>query len=1527
MIRKITQLRTFRSRTLPTLNRATFTLVVFALWYSVSIANLIAQPTKQWDNTLGGDGNDILYSGQQTTDGGYILGGISESNVASGDKSQNGYSLNGADFWLIKLDATGKKVWDKTIGGNSYELLHSVQQTADGGYILGGSSSSNVSGDKSGNSFGGGDYWVVKLNSAGIKEWDKTYGGTGEDNLINIQQTKDGGYILGGGSKSNAYSAGGKSESARGVEDYWVLKINSAGTKEWDKTLGGSYNDQFKAVRQTTDGGYIVGGWSESNAGGDKSDNVKGTSDYWVVKLSASGQKEWDKSFGGSDYEEFGALLATPDGGCIMGGWSVSPISGDKSVANKGTADFWVVKLNAAGNKEWDNTYGGGGSQDVTSIQLTKDGGYILGGKSYAQAYADKTENSRGVTDYWVVKITASGKREWDKTLGGDLGDELSFVQQTNDGGYFMGGKSHSNLSGDKSESRIGAGPSYLNDYWVVKLSAYPTTERTITTKDLDSPGFCIGGDPLIFFTTTGSFSPSEIFQVQLSDPWGSFASPVIIGEGTASPIQTIISYDTPPGKNYRIRVVSSSLPIIIGTDNGTNLGTSYNVLGQPFFYGPTDPCPGTRAVYTASDPELYKNLNWTVPNGWTIVSGQGTPSITVTVGVNQGLITLSGDSFCGNHMGYTSVNPSVVPTQLTAISANTNTVCVGGTVVYTVKPSDQNYSYTNGSYVWQLPFGWTMISGQGTNSITVKAGSEPGIISVNFVNNCSTSSPQTLTVASTILQPPLTISRPICGPGLVTLTASGAPTTGFYRWYTSLSSGTPIPNATSATFTTPVLTATTRYYVSVVNGNCESARTEVTAYVNPIPKILVTTNATTVSSSGAATLTASGAITYVWSPATGLSSNIGASVIAKPTATTTYNVTGTDSMGCISTAAITITVNTSGLQMQTITFPPIPDKVYGDAPFTLNATSSAGLSLYYRIMSGPATVSGKTLTMTGVGTVTVRAYHPGNDRYLAATPVDVTFKVLSSSSTKQSQTISFAALPPKTFGVAPFPLNATTTSGLPVSFSILAGPATISGNIITLTGAGTVTVRAMQTGNEMYAAANPVDQSFTINKASQSINFPALANKTYGDTPVNLTATATSGLPVSFKIVSGPASVSGNMLTIIGAGTVTVQAEQIGNVNYLAASPVPSSFVVLKAIQTITMPTIPDKTFNDAPFTLTATASSGLPVSYSIVSGPATVSGNTVTLTGVGTVTVRATQAGNINFNPTSADKSFAVKSAEPVLTGCNLALTSKVTQAEPWYGMWGPTTGAGAIDLTVSGGTAPYSYKWSTGLTTQEVLIAGQTSQDLAIAAPGIYTVMVTDAKGCIAKAVITVGRKNDPISLAASQINVSTIGGRDGSVDVSVVGGISPFTYRWSNGAATEDLTGLAAGQYTVTVTDAFGKKVSITVQILAPGTTTALTTNKNPASGDEFLIKETDLQVYPNPAADRTTVSFSLETTGKYTLNLYDLKGSKAKTIAAGKAAGKELIMVDMEVGSYPKGIYLLQLVTEKGRRQKRIAIGH
>ncbi|RPD44384.1 T9SS C-terminal target domain-containing protein [Hymenobacter sediminis] len=420
-------------------------------------------PTKQWDKTFGGSGYDDLRFLVQTADGGYILGGESESGLG-GDKSQAGQGRS--DYWVVKLNANGSKQWDKTVGGSEEDYLQVVQQTRDGGYILGGWSASGVSGDRTEVSRGRSDYWLVKLDATGQKQWDKAFGGNGNDYLRSLQQTPDGGYILGGDSHST--SSGEKTQDSGGFfADFWLVKVDATGTKQWDKTYGGADTDQLTSVQLTADGGYILAGISYSDTGGDKTEARRGYSDYWLVKVDANGSKQWDKTFGGTDYDFLFAVQPTREGGYLLGGSSQSGPDGDKTQSSQGKLDQWLVKVDANGTKLWDRAFGSSDDDLLLSLQQAGDGGAILAGTSFSGQGRDKTQPSQGLDDYWLVKVDAAGTKLWDRTYGGSGSDYLFAMQQTRDEGYILGGRSDSGLGGDKSQASQGD-----KDFWVVKVEA-----------------------------------------------------------------------------------------------------------------------------------------------------------------------------------------------------------------------------------------------------------------------------------------------------------------------------------------------------------------------------------------------------------------------------------------------------------------------------------------------------------------------------------------------------------------------------------------------------------------------------------------------------------------------------------------------------------------------------------------------------------------------------------------------------------------------------------------------------------------------------------------------------------------------------------------------------------------------------------------------------------------------------------------------------------------------------------------------
>lgn len=531
-------------------------------------------PAIAWQNSIGGDNSDYLQSIQQTNDGGFILGGFSYSGL-SGDKTE---ILQGSsDYWVVKLNSTGTIEWQNTIGGSSYDDLYSIQQTSDDGYILAGRSYSGISGDKTEASTGGWDYWVVKLNTNGDIEWQNAIGGSGDDNLWYAEETTDGGYILGGYSDSGI--SGDKTEASIGLADYWVVKLNNSGNIEWQNTIGGSNTDYLVAIHQVADAGYILGGYSISTISGDKTEATIGVYDFWVIKLNATGGILWQNTIGGNSTEYLRSIQQTSDGGYVLGGPSYSGVGGDKTEANFDGGefkDYWIVKLNSNGNVQWQNAIGAIGDDAVGGIQQTIDGGYIVGGYSSSGISGDKTEVSLGNYDYWIVKLNPTGSIQWQNTIGGNSADYLTAIQQTADGGYILGGHSYSGISGDKTEGVTGSGA--FNDYWIVKLYGTAPVNSIVTNGIFPLSYF--QNDPVsISFTATGTFNAGNIFTAQLSNASGSFVAPVAIGTLASSisgTINAIIPLITPAGTGYRIRVVSSD-PVVTGSDNGQNI--SINAL------------------------------------------------------------------------------------------------------------------------------------------------------------------------------------------------------------------------------------------------------------------------------------------------------------------------------------------------------------------------------------------------------------------------------------------------------------------------------------------------------------------------------------------------------------------------------------------------------------------------------------------------------------------------------------------------------------------------------------------------------------------------------------------------------------------------------------------------------------------------------------------------------------------------------------------------------------------------------------
>ncbi len=435
-------------------------LILFLQQISITFALFSQSPTIEWAKCLGGFYPDYGYSIQQTTDGGYIVAG--ETNSNDGNVSGN-HGTNTTDFWIVKLNSSGNIVWQKSLGGTLNERATDIKQTNDGGYIVAGFCQS-TDGDVTIN-HGSEDYWVVKLNSSGNIQWQKSLGGSLKDWAECIQQTSDHGYIVAG--KSN--STDGDITNNIGDMDYWVVKLDSTGKIQWQKSFGGTYVEIPFSLLQLNDGSYVIAGMSESvdvNVSGNH-----GWADFWIIKIDSDGNLLWQKTLGGSLFEVAKSIKQTYDGGFIIAGMSEST-DGNVTI-NHGKMDQWVVKTNSSGDIEWQNSFGGYENDYAFSVQPINDG-YVVTG--YTESNDSNIIGNHGLRDIWLIKVNSNGNLEWQKTFGGTNDETAQSIIQTNDGNLIFIGNTSSyngNVSGNHGSI----------DYWVAKISL-PTFVKKYTFPD-----------------------------------------------------------------------------------------------------------------------------------------------------------------------------------------------------------------------------------------------------------------------------------------------------------------------------------------------------------------------------------------------------------------------------------------------------------------------------------------------------------------------------------------------------------------------------------------------------------------------------------------------------------------------------------------------------------------------------------------------------------------------------------------------------------------------------------------------------------------------------------------------------------------------------------------------------------------------------------------------------------------------------------------------------------------------------------
>jgi hypothetical protein len=386
--------------------------------------------------TYGGSESDEAVSVVEAADGGFVVLGTTRSY--NGDVTDK--TGNDSDFWLLKITKTGEIVWSKTYGGSDDENAARITKTNDGGYLLSGYTTSN-DGDVSGNE-GFQDYWILKVDASGNILWDKNFGFAGSDQAYKAFQTTDGGYFITGFFDVSASGGAGNDLQrgvVHGVGEFWGIKLDANGNKEWRRYFGGTNNDRSYDAWQTADGGFLMTGTSES-VDFDKID-PKGSYDYWAVRLTPSGDLVWTKSFGGAEIDNSYASLKTNDGNYIMVGDSRSS---DQDVTSpRGNADAWMVKFDDNGNKIWQKSFGGSQFDTTHSIVQRANGDYILAGHS--RSSDGDLQSNNGVNDAWILVVDNNGALKFEKSVGGSGLDFASEAIETSDSKILAVGDSESN--------------------------------------------------------------------------------------------------------------------------------------------------------------------------------------------------------------------------------------------------------------------------------------------------------------------------------------------------------------------------------------------------------------------------------------------------------------------------------------------------------------------------------------------------------------------------------------------------------------------------------------------------------------------------------------------------------------------------------------------------------------------------------------------------------------------------------------------------------------------------------------------------------------------------------------------------------------------------------------------------------------------------------------------------------------------------------------------------------------------------
>ncbi|MBN4051482.1 hypothetical protein JYU16_01575, partial [bacterium AH-315-M05] len=1328
-----------------------------------------------WTKVYGGPWNEYGKSVDQTADGGYIVAGYTQS-----------FGAGGWDIYLIRTDLNGDTIWTKTYGGSGSEYGYSVQQTADGGFIVTGSTSSYGAGS--------GDVYLIKTDANGDTLWTKTYGESGLEFAYSVRQTTDLGYIITGG--TNSFGAGSY--------DVYLIKTDANGDTLWTKTYGGTGSDYAWDVQQTADNGYVIIGGTAFGTGGD----------VYLIRTDANGDTLWTKTYGSAGYEEGYSVQQTTDGGYIIGGYTDMGAGG---------GDYYLVKTDAGGNVIWSKSYGGSDWEDGTySVQQTTDEGYVLLGYGYSFGYAlfhlvktDSIGNSGLCYERNVNTITTSPPTIVSST--GTLTGAGTIVNNTgtvpNNTAIEVNNIIGLSLTTGSTPESIGNND---GSAWVMLeggTSPYtyqwydPDSQTTVIASDLTAGNYTVvvndnagcldsavvtvnvGLTPVKFQKGYGLVSTNVAYSVDHTSDGGYIFTGKALSAGIGSDDVYLVKTDA-NGDTLWTRIFGGT-----GSDIGRSVQQTsdggYIIAGYTYSYGSGFPDADVYLIktdisgnmlwsklYSGPDADMGYSVKQTGDGGYIIAGrtvsygagGFGSPDDFYLIKTDANGDTLWTKTYGGTkgERAY-SVQQTSDGGYIVTGATGTFASDINDDDVYLIKTD------ANGDTLWTRVFGGVEYD----YGYSVQQTSDGGYLVAGLTRSFGVGG----TCGSFICSDVYLIKVDPAGTTLWTKTyggtgddegrsvqetVDGAYIIAGYR-DSSAAGGdevyliktmpngdtlwTKVYGGTSYEWGYSVQQATDEGYIIAgtsagfrFGGGSNVYLIKTDANGNSGTCHEYSTN-TTVTDAGdtirsTATLVGSGAIVSV--PAT----------ITLGTGTTYGEI-------LLSTSTTAINVSCKG------------DST-GDAIVTV----AGGKLAYTYLWDDPNTQITDTATALSAGlyhvSVTDNWGCTVSDSVTITEPTALLSSVIGTDVNCKSGNDGAANLS-VTGGVAPYSYlwsNTDTTEDI---------------NILT---AGTYTVVTTDSNgctiNDTIIINEPGDTLMATTNILTGISCNGVCDG-------SITSNATGGTsPYTYFWDGG-----------LGAGKT-----HLGNVC--------------------------DGTYN-----VTITDNNGCTASDSLTINEPLLLTTTMTKTdvscnGLGDGTATVTPSGgtspynylwNIGQTDSTAVGLFPDNYSVNVFDNNGCIATDIVTISEPTaLGLSVTTINAtcgnsnGSATASVTGGINPYTYAWSSG---------GSNSTETGMAA-GSYTITVTDNNGCTIDDSITINAPL-PITTGITATDISCNGGNDGSADLTVSGGTPPYTFLWSNSQTTEDITGLTAGTYSVTVTDNSGcATANDTVNINEPAVLTSTIT---------------------------------------------------------------------------------------------------